>query len=224
MSIAQSTRIQAYQLKAGGTRARMAILRMIAADSVNNPNPHTRLQPGDWRKARNSTFAEYESYFGILSAGFNGSERVWYSHAGEYFRCECDAQDYLPRLCGYYENDYGDEAHGIVAHLTHGRFIAGYRASSGIRVYFGQVFTDTHEAACVADEHARVIAEKERDYNDRWCAAQELSDAAQDAREQICRLWSARHNEAVRELIRSCIVTARGSREQLVNEYSDIEV
>jgi len=59
---------------------------------------------------------------------------------------------------------------------------------------------------------------------DRLQAAQELSDAVQDAQEQIRRLWSARHNGAVRELIRACIVTVRDSREQLTNEYSDIEV
>lgn len=49
MAIAQSTTIQAYQLRKGGTPARMAILRAIAADSVNNRNEATRLKPGDWR-------------------------------------------------------------------------------------------------------------------------------------------------------------------------------
>ena len=224
MTIAQSTHIQAYQLKSGGARARMAILRMIAADSVNNPNESTRLQPGDWKGARGTTLHSYESYFGILSAGLNGDDRVWTSFAGEYFRYECDAKDYVPRLCGYCENDYGDEVHGIVAHLTHGRFIAGYRTSIGERVYFEKVFTCTRDAARMADEHARVYAECEAEYSKRWRAAQELSDAAQEAQGQIKRLWSARHNDAVRELIRSCIVTARDSREQLVNEYSDIEV
>ena len=47
MTIAQSTTIQAYQLRKGGTPARMAILRMIAADSANNRNESTRLQAGD---------------------------------------------------------------------------------------------------------------------------------------------------------------------------------
>ena len=221
MGIHRNTRIQAYQLKAGGTRARIAILRMIAADSVNNFNESTRLQPGDWRGARKTTIAEYESYFGNLSTGFNGSDRVWYSCNEEYFRNERDA--YNGR--GYYADDSGTVISGIVASLPHGRFIAGYANSdTGERVYFDQVFDDSADAAHMADEHARVTAETEREYQERWRAAKELSDAEQEAREQVKRLWSARHNDAVRELIRSCITTARDSREQLTNEYSDIEV
>ena len=189
----------------------MVILRMIAADTGVT-----------WRTARDTTMGEYESYFGNLSAGFNGSTRVWYSHAGEYFRNERDA--YKGR--GYYADADGNTViNGIVASLPHGRFIAGYSNSdTGERVYFDQLFDDSADAARMADEHARVTAEQEREYQERWRAAQELSDAEQEALKQVKRLWSARHNEAVRELIRSCITTARDSREQLTNEYSDIEV
>lgn len=227
MGIHKNTHIQAYQLKAGGTRARMAILRMIAADSANNANESTRLQPGDWRKARDTTLAQYEHYFGRLSQGHNDDGPIWYSFNRGHFRHEKTCADLLGwNYQGYYADSEGRELiSGIVASLTHGRFIAGYGVSeTGERVYYGQIFDNEYEAARTSDDYARAIAESEREYQERWRAAQELNDAAQEAKEQISRLWSARHNEAVRELIHEHVTTARASREQLRNEYSDIEV
>lgn len=167
MTIAQSTTIQAYQLRKGGTPARMAILRMIAADSVNNRNPATRLQPGDWRGVRRWTLDNYaDAYCSGISQGSDGKSPIWYSHGGEQFRNERDANDVI-RLShtGWYTDSYQDEtAVGIVASLPHGRFIAGYRwTSNDERVYFDEVFTDEEDAARMADEHARVFAENCRD-------------------------------------------------------------
>lgn len=170
MTISQSTTIQAYQLRKGGTPARMAIFRMIAADSANNRNESTRLQPGDWRGARHWTLGIYEAaYCAGLDQGFNNGTSVWYTHQGEQFRNERDAAD-VARLShtGWFSDSHQDEtAIGIVASLTHGRFIAGYRwTSNGERVYFGDVFTDEEDAARMADEHARVFAENCRDGED----------------------------------------------------------
>lgn len=163
MTIAQSTTIQAYQLRKGGTPARMAILRMIAADSVNNRNESTRMQPGDWRGARRYTMGSYAAAY---CSGINQGVSDWYSHGGEQFRNERDAGEVL-RLGhnGWFTDSYQDDiAVGIVASLTHGRFIAGYRwTSNDERVYFGEVFTDEEDAARMADEHARVFAENCRD-------------------------------------------------------------
>lgn len=208
-------RIQAYQLKAGGTRARMAILRMIAADSANNANESTRLQSGDWRKARDTTLENYEVYFGTLSQGRNKDVPIWYSFREGNFRRETTCAELGRNYRGYYADDMGTTISGIVASLTHGRFIAGYEVSdTGERVYYGDIYSDEYECAKMADEYARVAAEKEREYNDRW----------RDAQEKIHGLWSARHNEAVRELIREHVTKVRDSRIQLINEYSDIEV
>jgi hypothetical protein len=226
MGIHANTRIQAYQLKAGGTCARMAILRMIAADSANNANELTRLHPGDWRKARVTTLAGYEAYFGTLSQGRNDDGPIWYSFCEGYFRRETTCAELLGRnYQGYYADEFGTTVSGIVASLTHGRFIAGYTNSeTGERVYYGDIYSDEHECARMADEIARVVAEKEYEYNERWRAAQDLSDAAQEARESIRELWSARHNRAVRKLIHEHVTTVRDSQIQLTNEYSDIEV
>lgn len=120
----------------------------------------------------------------------------------------------------------GETIRGIVVRLTHGRILAGWSMGEGMcaSIECDEIFTDEIAAARCADGLAESVAEKEREYQERRCAAQDLSDAAQEAQKQIRRLWSARHNEAVRELIRSCIITARDSREQLTNEYSDMEV
>lgn len=128
---------------------------------------------------------------------------------------------------GWFCDEFQDQTiRGIVVRLTHGRMLAGWSMGAGMAslIECDEVFTDEIEAARRADGLAESAADAEREYQERWRAAQELNDAAQEAKEQIRRLWSARHNEAVRELIRSCITTARDSREQLINEYSDIGV
>lgn len=167
MTIAQSTTIQAYQLRKGGTQSRMAILRMIAADSVNNRNPATQLQPGNWRAARMWTMKNYATAYGSgINQGFDGESPIWYSHLGEQFRNERDAGDVVHlQYTGWFTDSYQeDTAIGIIASLTHGRFIAGYRwTSNDERVYFDEVFTDEEDAARMADEHARVFAENCRD-------------------------------------------------------------
>lgn len=116
------------------------------------------------------------------------------------------------RRKGWFCDDFGGETiRGIVVRLTHGRMLAGWSMGEGMAssIECDEVFTDEIEAARRADGLAESVAEKEREYQTRWRAAQELSDAAQEAQERIRRLWSARRNEAVRELIRACIVTGR---------------
>ena len=130
MTISQSTTIQAYQLRKGGTPARMAILRMIAADSANNRNQSTRLQPNDWKGARRYTLGNYTEAY---CAGINQGGKEWYSHMGEQFRNErnADACNGGPDHSGWFTDSEGyDKAVGIVASLTHGRYIAGYRWTS----------------------------------------------------------------------------------------------
>ena len=155
MTITQSTTMQAYQLKAGGVRARMAILRMIAAESTNNP--------GDWKKARRYTMGDWEAAY---CAGFNQGDPgvTWYTHGGKQFRNERELST------GWYTDEHCDDtAIGVVAPLPHGRYIAGYTwTCNGERVYFSQVFDDEDDAARMADEHARVFAEVQREYEQEF--------------------------------------------------------
>ena len=97
---------------------------------------------------------------------YQGGIGQWYTHSGEQFRNERDACEVLRmRHTGWFTDNYQDDtAVGIVASLTHGRYIAGYRwTSNDERVYFDDVFTNEDDAARMADEHARVFAENCRD-------------------------------------------------------------
>ncbi len=218
MTIAQSTTIQAYQLRKGGTPARMAILRMIAADSANNHNEATRLQPGDWRAARSWTLG---SYAGAYCSGINQGASNWYTHGGEQFRNETDANDVRggPDHRGWYcDVDCREKAIGIVAQLTHGRYIAGYRwTSNDERVYFGEVFTDEADAARMADEHARVFAESAKEDSERHEA---MALAELDCEEKLIEVQKAfvlRHRAKFGGAgrVRDAIEALRAAREEL---------
>ena len=230
MSIAQSTRMQAYQLRNGGTPARLAILRMIAADSVNNFNPHTRLDPADWRSARTSTLKSYAASFGALDQGSQGNTPIWYCHTGPQFRNERDACDINSRGIeheGWYtDTDCSDTAIGIVGMLTHGRYIAGYRwTSNGEHVYFPEVFTDENDAARMADEHARVFADNARDDSERFNAMQDAELAADDAEKTFRKEYALRHHSAgSMDDARDALQALREARETLASATKAYEV
>ena len=107
------------------------------------------------------------------SAGTRYECPVWYTHGGEYFRDEKDCHEVIVtmRVRGWHTGPCEgsrDVAIGIVARLPHGRFLAGYRwTANDERVYFPGLFDDECDAARMANEHARVFAERNRkDYAD----------------------------------------------------------
>lgn len=190
--------MKAYQLRAGGSPQRLAILRAAALKSTR-----TGLSPGDWRSARRYTLRNYESAYGTLSAGRNGADPVWYLQSGEYFRNERDAHSIVDlRHTGWYTDDSQDElAIGIVASLPHGRFLAGYRLTmNDERAYFGHVHDNERDAALLADEHARVIAEREREHAEHYTAARRLADRIEEAESKLDELRAEHTGEiAARE-------------------------
>lgn len=225
MTISSKTTQQAYQLNEGGTRARMAILRMIAADSVNNFNPHTRLNPGDWKGARHYTMANWRDAY--MSGLHQGSDS-WHTHDGEQFRGERDASAILGnhRAGGYYtDTDYNEKAIGIVGRLNHGRFIAGYRwTSNDERVYFPQVFGDEDDAAHMADEHASVFSQSAYEDAQRWDEAREIEIDILDKLRRLRECLILRHNAPtfyVRDEARKLCEAIRTMREQLITDYAD---
>lgn len=126
-------------------------------------------RPMTWRDVR---FATLKSSSG-LDQGLNDKTPIWYCHGGAQLRNERDYQEIMGRNhTGWFCDDYHNEAViGIVAGLPHGRFLAGYRLTmSDERVYFGEIFDDESDAAHMADEHARVIAEQEREYQETEAA------------------------------------------------------
>lgn len=233
--IAQSTTIQAYQLRKGGTLARMAILRMIANDSVNNRNPDTRLTPGDWRKARHYTMKGYASAYGALVQGFNDKTPVWYCATGTIFRNERYAHEVLKLgHTGWYDNPEGESSRDgsglvrcIVGMLTHGRFIAGYElGSSDERVYFDCVYSDEDSAARDADGYAETFAEKEREYQTIWREARDVEDENENAFKRLRECIALRNRacmDYIRDEIRELCETIRTNRERLSTEFADYQ-
>lgn len=97
---------------------------------------------------------------------------------------------------GWFTDDMQDNTfRPRVWRLTRGRMIAGYDASAWDTVVIGRVaYDDEREAWRAADEMAERDAEQERDYSERWQAAQRVADELEEKREKL----RAAHGEARR--------------------------
>lgn len=222
----RSTLPQYLQLNKGGTYARMAILRMYALD-WNRNRPPSMAQ--DWRGARAWRFNNGEAAHGVLSQGMNGKTPVWSHHGGEYFRNERDASDILTSSrhghCGWFsDTQQSDRVIGIVASLSHGRFIAGYRwTSNNERCYYGEIFDDEDEAARMADEHARVYAELCMEDSERFDQMQNLESELESKLEELRDAIALRnHRRGSHEAVHDLIEEVRDMRATLETEYKDI--
>lgn len=134
-----------------------------------------------------------------LFQGLYGKTPIWSTHNGPEFRDERDAHDILnPRHTGRYPDIHGDEsAIGIVARLTHGRFIAGYHwMMNGERVYFPEVFTDENDAARAADGHAEHFAESAREDSERFDAMCRAESHAESVADDVLMAYQARNVSA----------------------------
>jgi hypothetical protein len=176
-------------------------------------------------------YATFKSNGGLMQ-GFNGAERnaipVWYSHGGEQFRREWFADETPdgPRInhTGWFCDVHQEEtARGIVARLPHGRYIAGYWMSvNGERVYYPTLFDSARDAAMSADGLAERLAENEREYSERWNAANKLSDGIDSALNRLRECLALRNNAcftALREEAHELMSSIRADRETLATEY-----
>ncbi len=159
---------------------RLAMMRNAFAEHATRyPHCPEYIKPHTWRDVRGATLANWQGYFGMFAQGRDGTDPIWYTHQGETFRAETDASGE-----GFYTDEHCDDtAIGIVARLPHGRFLAGYRwTCNDERVYFADVFDDAHDAARMADEHARVFAENTREFEAEESArlAEEEAEEALD--------------------------------------------
>jgi hypothetical protein len=226
------------RLVAGGSRARLAILREKVAH-VRATNKSPSMTPADWRAARAYGFHNWRAAHGAgLWQGETGEgcdkSAMWYSHAGEQFRgerfadeCEGgpDHRGWFTQADGTTYKDGTGLARGIVARLPHGRFIAGYwSGDNGERVYLPEVFTEEREAARAADGHAESFADMAREDNEKWEAARELESETEDAEKRLRECLALRHRACtayVREEARELIETIRGNRARLAGEFAD---
>lgn len=217
-----------------GALARLCILRnrsayTRAADVLMPPS----LILADWRAARVSTFRNAS---GDLSQGFNDSAYgpagpktpVWYcdSDAGPFRKIRKAHEITRTRHTGWFADAHQENTIvGIVAYLSHSRYVAGYLADENDEhVYFDRIYTDEREAADAADDHARIQADKEREYSEQWEQARNLAEEIEEKKRDIAELFTMRHHARARRELRAMLETVRTKRADLVDNYSDFDV
>lgn len=220
-----------YLKLAIGAPRRLAILRTCAEQNTRAASMDGKPARiyATWREARQTTFRTLDTG---LAQGFNsdGSSRVpvWYTHSdGLHFRSERKAHNLVQmRHTGWFiDSDCNDTITGIVAGLTHGRFIAGYECSeNGERVYFGTLYDDESDAARAADDCARIQAEKEKEHNDRDTEARDLRDEVEKLECDVMELFAMRHHARARRELAQAVESLRTKRATLENDYADIEI
>ena len=196
--------------------ARLATLRGMAVLHNERRPPSTQC---DWRAMRACGFHNVRSYCADLSQGRNGGDTVWYTHTGEAFRNERDADDIVSSLdSGWYtDNEQNDTAIGIVGMVSHNRFVAGYRwTCNDERVYFDGVFTDEDDAARMADGHARVFADNAREFDERFHDMTRAEDTVETSEASVRHALKARHvDDYWRDHARDMIAKLRNDRHDL---------
>ena len=111
-------------------------------------------------------------YYHAPKPNSNNGRGFYLSDAGQPFTrwqwCD-DVEGASIRHTGWFTDDYGDsdKIRGIVILLPHGRFMAGWSMGEGMASTIEPgIFDDIDEAARMADEHARVAADNEREYQE----------------------------------------------------------
>ena len=211
---------------------RLAMMRAAFADHAKKyPHCPEHAKPKSWRDIRGATYKNVGAYCGTLSQGFNGTDMyktpIWYAHTGEQFRDErfCDDVERIEHTGWFTDTDGSEKARGIVARITHGRFIAGYHWSSNDeRVYFPEVYDDETEAARAADSHAESFAESAREDSERFDAMQDAERETEEKEREFKLAYMARHVSAEHtELAREALYELRSARDVLANATADYE-
>jgi hypothetical protein len=138
---------------------------------------------------------------------------------------ECDAAR-IDHRGWFSDEDCTKTLRAFVYDLPHGRFGCGYADSdSGERVYYLRVFDNVRDAAGFADSEAQHYAEEEQAYNVRWNKVQSLRADEREAVQRLRAYLSARNDDrtAARELAEMEIANVRSIRDELTNDYADIE-
>lgn len=205
---------------------RLAILKKSFADALAKYPQH---RAKSWRDVRYATFDSCDGQ--SLHQGLNGKEPIWYSQGGEQFRREwfCDEVPDGPRInhTGWFcDPDQDSKARGIVALLPHGRFIAGLvYTMNDERVYYGTLYDTARDAALSADASARVYAEEESAYQEKWQAARALEEDNETCFQRLRECLALRNNPcfaALRDEARELMETIRANRETLATEYKGV--
>ena len=170
-----------------------------------------------------------------VDAGFNNKETVFCG-----FSIDSQAAHDIVRIehTGWYTNDDGTtakdgsgKAWGTVAALpampgfSEGRFLAGYHwGDNGGTVLWPELYSDKKDAADMADEHARVFAELQREDSAKFNAARALETDIEDGLTRLRECIALRHKvcmDYVRDEIVDLCATIRDKRETLRTRYAD---
>lgn len=203
-----------------------------ARKASGNPEPYT------WRDVRYSGFHNAAVNRCELSQGFNTCQYtgkktpIWYCHTGPAFPREMFADEFseygraLIEHTGWFA-DVGcsNIIRGIVVRLPHGRYLAGYyQSDNDERVYYPEIYDCIRDAVYAADRHAESIAEIEREYSERWNAAQELEYECEEKVNRLRECLALRNNPCftrLRDEANNLIERIREIREILKTEYAD---
>ena len=198
-----------------GAARRLAMFRKEAMQ----PN---WIRPMTWRDVR---FATLKS-----TTGFDGGRNSeWYTHNDTtgYFRSIKDAHEIVRSLNqGYYSDvDSSETVIGIVAALSHGRFVAGYRwTSNGETVIHGGIYGDADDAARAADSHAERYAGICREDSYQYREAQKLEYDIEDSFTRLRECIALRNRACmsyVRDEIAELIEKIRDNRSRLSTEFAN---
>lgn len=211
-----------------GAKHRLQALRADAAKLAANPhrNMHVAANP-NWRIVR---YRKFSDKYPRACMGRIGPDAVITAFAAHHLpvRDVRDCGDVIRmRHTGWFTDEGCQEYMlGIVCRLTHGRFVAGYRWTSNDEyvIFVGEIFTDEDDCARMADEHARVTAETEKEYDIRWNAAQRLQSLIEDKTRDVSDWFPSRDNPRIREDIRDTLADIRAFQRELSDDYSDIDI
>ena len=207
------------RIESTNAKSRLTYLRNRAANTAG----HT------WRDARKWNMKNWrDAYMSGLHQGTDANKNaIWCSHKGPNFRSEkyADEVSSIDHTGWFTDVDQSEKARGIVARLTHGRFIAGYHwDSNDERVYFPEIFDDEDDAARAADSHAESFAEIAREDSEKYDAARDLENTIEDSLQRLRECLVLRHRQCmgyVRDEIAELIETIRDARQSLATEYAE---
>jgi hypothetical protein len=127
---------------------------------------------------------------------------------------------------GWFCDEYHDsKIRGIVVRLSRGRFLAGWSMGKRMASYVdgSEVFTDEADCAHRANDLAETAADNEREYQEKYQAAQDLSDANETALQRLRECLALRNNAcfaALRDEARDLVETIRSNRDTLRTTYA----
>jgi hypothetical protein len=218
-----------------GAKRRLESLKRSAAMQNEGQVKRGLVGAYTWRTMRFATFETQES----INQGFNGKDGkpvpVWTTFNGKdtfgrtQYADDVQYDSYSGRAViehtGWFADVHCDHtARGFVVSLPHGRYLAGYEYNMNDEcVLFGDVHDSAKDAARAADEHARVFAEDEREYSEKYYAARELESENENALQRLRECLALRNNAcftSLREEAHELIETIKGNREKLATDYA----